>query len=214
MHPKDRLAAGEVLAGLGYVDFVKTSGLRVFPDDPHADLWVQRTERSLSPVDLHWRLPGCEADPVRLWGALWARRTWVDLDGLRAPALDRTGLSLHVALHAAQHGTEDRKAMGDLGRGLSRWSVEVWRDAAQLAAEVGAREAFSAGLRLLPAGAALANQLGLPAAEELLATIGERKSRPRGTFHLQALIEAAGLRRRLSVLRWSLFPQHVGITRA
>ncbi len=156
VHPNDRLAAGEVLTGLGYVDFVKTSGLRVFPDDPHADLWVQRTDRSLTPVDLHWRLPGCEADEVRLWEALRARRAWVELDGLRAPTLDRAGLSLHLGLHAAQHGPEDRKAMGDLKRGLDRWPVEVWQEAAELAAEVGAQEAFAAGLRLLPAGAALA----------------------------------------------------------
>lgn len=203
-----RAAAGQALARLGYIDFVRTSGLHLFPEDPHADLW-----NGVVAIDLHWRLPGCQADPERVWETLHARRTWVELDGTRMPILDRPGLALHLALHAAQHGPGDRKAIGDLARGLKRWPLEVWREAAALARVVGASETLSAGLRLVPAGAALARELGLPAADALLQAIDERKLRPRGTSHLQAFIDAHGVRGRASVLRWSMFPEERWISR-
>jgi hypothetical protein len=205
---RDRAAAGEVLARLGYIDFARTSGLHIFPEDPHADLWS-----GVVAVDLHWRLPGCQADPARVWEVLHARRTWVELGGTRMPILDTAGLALHLALHAAQHGPEDRKAIGDLARGLERWPLEVWREAAAVASAVGASETFSAGLRLLAAGAALAGELGLPPAGAVLQAIGERKFRPRGTSQLQALIDARGVRARASVLRWSLFPEQSWMSR-
>ena len=119
---KQRPAAGRVLASLGYIDFIRTSGLHIFEDDPHADLWT-----GVIHLDLHWRLPGCEADPERVWEALLARRVWIELERTEAPVLDRPGLALHLALHAAQHGSEDHKAIGDLARGLERWPIEVWR---------------------------------------------------------------------------------------
>lgn len=202
----DRVAAGQVLASLGYLDFAQSSGVQVFPDDPHADLWTRSSERGVVAVDLHWRLPGCDADPERVWSALRAHRARIDLGGARTPILDRPGLALHLALHAAQHGPDDLKVIGDLARGLDRWPTKVWRDAAMLASEVGATEAFSAGLRLLPPGATLASELGLPAARVLLQAIADRTFRPPGTFHLEAFVNAAGLRGRASVLRWSLFP--------
>ena len=73
--------------------------------------------------------------------------------------------------------------------------------------------AFAAGLRLLPDGAKLATQLELPPTPALDWEIQHRAARPRGTFHLQALAEARGIRERASVLRRSLFPTRRWIER-
>lgn len=212
--PGERAAAGRVLETLGYGEFIRATGLQIFPDDPHAEVWVRGSRGlELVAVDLHWRLPGCEADPERVWAVLRAHRAWISLDGIRAPILNRPGLALHLALHLAQHGPDDRKAVGDLGRALDRWPADLWRAAAGIADEIGATEAFSAGLRLVPAGAAKARDLDLPEADVLLKGIADRKDRPRGSFHLRAFIEADGLLARAVILRQSLFPQRKWILR-
>lgn len=200
--PADLAAAGGVLEVYGFVDRTRSSNRELFVDDPHAVAW----ERGTVTIDLHWRLPGCSADPRTAWDALRARRTWLELGGARVPVLDVPGLALHLCLHAAQHGPQDHKAIADLTRGLERWPLEIWHQAADLAEKVGAIESLSAGLRLLPAGEALAARLELPASDALVQEIIDRDSRPRGVFHLRALSEATSLHERARVLRLSLFP--------
>ena len=116
------------------------------------------------------------------------------------------GLALHLATHAAQHGPDDLKAIGDLTRGLERWPLTAWRAAASLATELEATRNFAAGLRLVPNGADVADELGLPPTDELDWAIRHRDLRPRGTFHFQALARARGARARADVLRRSLLP--------
>ena len=115
-------------------------------------------------------------------------------------------MALHVGIHAAQHGPDDAKALGDLARGLERWPDEVWREATTLAGRLEAVPAFSAGLRRLPEGELLAEQLGLPSAAELDWEIRNREARPRGTFHVRALSEAKGVREPAAILARALFP--------
>ena len=148
-------------------------------------------------VDLHRWLAGAEESPAAAWDALVARRTWIEVGGRRAAVLDRAGQAMHLALHAAQHGPAYRRQLGELALALERWPADVWDSAAELAEEIGATPAFAAGLRLLPRGAAEAARLGLPSTAELDWKIRHRAARPRGTFHVQALAEADGLRERL-----------------
>lgn len=174
----------------------------------HAETWERRGERLKCErlmIDLHWRLAGCEAPATLVWGALAPRRASIELAGRRVAVLDRVGLAMHLATHAAQHGPDDLKALADLSRGLERWPFDVWSSAASLAAALDGTAAFAAGLRLLPSGAKWADELGLPATE-LDWAIRSLDTRPRGTFHLQALAGARGARGRLGVLRRSVFP--------
>jgi Uncharacterised nucleotidyltransferase len=212
--PEDFELAGQTLTDLGYVDFVKTSGLEPFAADPHAVLWT-RSSGPLGPaaIDLHWRLPGCGADPQVVWDELRLRQTAIEVGGVRAAVPNRAGLALHAALHAAQHGPQDAKAIGDLVRAIDRWPVGVWEQAAVLAKQAEATETLSAGLRLLPTGSSLADQLQLPSAEALLQAIADRESRPRGVFHLHALVDSGGFRERARVLRLSLVPPRWWIVR-
>jgi hypothetical protein len=96
--------------------------------------------------------------------------------------------------------------MGDLARGVERWPRSVWREAVRLAAEVEGTQTMAAGLRLLPAGAELAQDLALPPTDQLTWEILHRDARPRGTFHLRAWTEARGIRQRARVLRRALLP--------
>ena len=205
--PSQIEAAQTVMRGLGYTSLNELQGVSDVGGSLHAETW----SRSLPgfgnvTIDLHWRLRGCEIAPEAAWRALRSRRASVELAGRRVATLDPTGLALQLALHAAQHGPADVKAIGDLRRGLERWSRETWSAAGQLAAELGALEAFAAGLRLLPAGRHTADELALPAAESSLWTIVNRDARPRGTFHLSAFEDAEGVGDRLKLLRAALFP--------
>lgn len=211
----DMAEAREALTALGYLDASPTAifGVDDVAEVQHAETWNRRGREGPLLIDLHWRLPGSEAPPEACWDALLRHRTWLDLEGRRAPIPGKEGLAFHLATHAAQHGAEDRKAMADLDRGLERWSVEVWRAAATLAEEMEGVAAFAAGLRLHPAGEKMAGELGLPATDKRTWEILNRKARPRGTFHLEALGQARGLRGRANVLRRSLFPTRRWITR-
>jgi hypothetical protein len=198
----------EVLTRLGYDTPEDVLGIDDVGGIQHSELWVRASERG-GPLllDLHWKLDGCEAPDDLVWEALSAGRDSLDLAGSSVPVLDTGGLALHVALHAAQHGPQDTKAIGDLARAIELWEPDVWRAAARLAETVQAAPAFSAGLRLLPSGASMARELGLPPAPELEWQILNRTSRPRGTFHLQAIARATGFREHIDVLRRSLLPK-------
>jgi len=209
--PRRELArAREVLAKLGYVSAEEVFGIDDVAGIQHSEVWSRPGERESRSgpimIDLHWRLDGCEAPDDLIWEALAATRGSIELRGTKAAVLGDDGLALHVALHAAQHGPGDLKAIGDLARAVERWPADLWRRAAQLAEAVEGVPAFAAGLRLLPGGGRVASELGLPPTPELDWKIHNRQARPRGTFHVGALAEARGLRQRANVLRRSLFP--------
>jgi hypothetical protein len=210
--PSQVRAAGRALTGLGYKNIGEVQGIDDVAGILHAEVWSARVPGfGQLLIDLHWRLDGCEAPSEVIWNVLSARRKFVELDGNQVATLDQPGLALHLALHVAQHGPDDLKAMGDLERGTERWPRATWEQAAELAYELDATEAFSAGLRLLPDGATLARELGLPSADALLWAIAHRSARPRGTYHLNALARAGTVRERIDVLRRSLLPRRAWI---
>lgn len=211
--PADRAAARTTLSELGYVDVHERLGIDDVGGVVHAEAWLRGPDRDDQGtlVELHLWLPGATADPQVVWDALDGCRDWVEVDGVRVPCLDRPALALGLALHAAQHGPSYVKGLAELAFGLERWPADVWEAAAGLAARTGAVEAFAAGLRLVPEGVELVGALDLPATERADWEIRNASLRPRGTFHLRAFVDAAGVRARLSVLRRSLFPKRAWI---
>jgi hypothetical protein len=206
--PRDLTRAGATLTGLGFRNASQALGIDDIGGVVHEQNWVGSHPGAKHEVliELHHRMACSEAPPQSGWDALAARRTWVELGGHRVPVLDRQGQAMHLALHAAQHGPGYVKGVSELALGLERWPFEVWEAAAALATEIEAREFFAAGLRLDPAGAALAIRLGLPANPDLDWEIRNLDARPRGVFHLRALTDAQGLRERASVVRRALLP--------
>jgi hypothetical protein len=154
-----RLAAAErTLRALGYERVVgdRTAALI----GHHGSPW--RRPGSALEVDLHRTLTGVRGDPGELWLVLWEHSTRLQVQEATVRVPDVPALALHVALHAAQHGIAREMSRRDLEHALGRLDVAAWRRAAALAERVDAIDAFGVGLRLLPAGEALAAELGLP----------------------------------------------------
>ncbi len=113
-------------------------------------------------IDLHHRLLGVSGPADDCWNVLFQRTVPFCLEsGTEAQVLDVPARTMHLALHAAQNGPADAKALADLVRGLERVTPDVWKQASELADELGAVAAFGAGLRLVPAGRLLADELAL-----------------------------------------------------
>lgn len=210
--PAQAPAAEGTLRRLGYASGEAVRGIDDVAGVVPGEAWVRATASGYSEIDLHRWLPGAVADPAVAWAALITRRTWIEISGRQAAVLDSGGQAMHLAMHASQHGPTFTKQLDELALALERWPSDVWDSAAVLAQEIGATQAFAAGLRLLPEGAAEAKRLGLPPTAELDWTIRHRWSRPRGTFHLGALAEAQGLAGRLDIVRRALFPGRAWMT--
>ncbi|MFL5906598.1 MAG: nucleotidyltransferase family protein, partial [Solirubrobacterales bacterium] len=156
-------------------------------------------------VDLHRTLAGVGVDPDRLWQALSSHVETIVIAGHRANTLTVPARAFHLALHAAQHGTEWSRPMSDLQQGLSTADEADWKTAAELAAALQATPAFAAGLRLVPEGRRLADRLGLP--EEVPTDVALRASTPPPVaLGLDQLARAGSLRARLAILRHKLIP--------
>jgi hypothetical protein len=214
--PAQHAKAEAILTELGYRSFSEVRGVNDIGRALHADIWLGAMvgfHRGFAGVmiDLHRRLEGCRAPDALVWEALSGDRSSVEVAGTAVPTLGLPGMALSVALHVAQHGPGDAKAVGDLSRAVERWPLEVWREAASLAQDVGGEESFAAGLRLLPVGTELADELGLGSAERVLWDLANRDLRPRGTFHLEALTSSRSAREKLDVGRRALLPTRAWI---
>ena len=113
-------------------------------------------------VDVHTSLWGASVPGDRQWAIAQARADHMDLAGTQVPIPDLATKAFLVATHVAKDGSGKPKPMEDLQRALTRLSLEDWRLAAALAADLGGTDAFSWGLRLTERGGAVAEALGLP----------------------------------------------------
>jgi hypothetical protein len=211
--PQDLASARASLGELGYAK-AGAPGIVDVAGVAHAESWVAAgSVETYRLIDLHLWLAGSRVPASAAWDRLAARRTQIELCGRRVPVLNEEGQAMHLALHAAQHGSSYVRGQHELTLALERWPRRVWEEAAGLAAEIDAVAAFAAGLRLLPRGAELAKALDLPATDQLDWELRHIASRPRGTFHLQALAEERGLVARAEVLRHALLPSRAWIAR-
>jgi hypothetical protein len=156
--PADVARAENVLAGLGFEQLVDDAQL-----GGHRRLHAHEWRRAGGPsVDLHRTLPGARADPATVAEVLATQTRTITVAGEDVEALAPSGVALQVALHAAHHGPLAAKALDDLERAVERIPLEIWGEAAALAERIDAIPALAAGLRLEPAGAAIADELSLP----------------------------------------------------
>jgi hypothetical protein len=89
----------------------------------------------------------------QVWAALRPGSEELIVAGTPTPVLGRPARLAHVALHAAHHGPRVERPIEDVRRALRRASEEEWREAADVAARIGATRAFAAGLALGRGGA-------------------------------------------------------------
>jgi hypothetical protein len=206
--PSHWAEAQACLVQLGYRNASEVLGVEDVGGVVHDESWVRTGDRRCdeSLVELHRWLPGVRAAPERAWAPLVRDSVWLEVAGGRVRTMGRSGQALHLALHAAQHGPEFAKGLRELELALERWDLQTWQRASRLATEIDAAAAFVVGLRFVAPGRGLAETLGLEAPADLEWAIRHRHLRPRGTFHLDALVTGRGWRQRTAALRTILVP--------
>jgi hypothetical protein len=156
-------------------------------------------------LDVHRRLIGVEVSDEVAWDVLAATPSTVPLRTTSIPVLAPAARATHLALHAAQRGVRDPKAIEDLRRGLNLLPADLWRDAAALATALSAGAAFTAGLQLLPAGQRLAHELGLRSTGSV-ETLLRASAAPDSVLFLERLRAEARWGRRIKLTWEVLFP--------
>jgi Uncharacterised nucleotidyltransferase len=186
---RDRDDAERVLIELG---FEKILGEEDFPegDELHAHTWRRGDDQF---VDLHTGLLG-PAHPVEsAWEALSAHVVPISVGGCEMETLAPVATALILALHAAGHGRYADQVLTDLERALATLGQADWEAAASLAAEMGVLPAMSEGLRLVPAGKALADRLGLPHEPSVVMAL-KASAAPAGSLTVARIAETRGLK--------------------
>jgi hypothetical protein len=169
----------------------------------HAHTW--RTP-SGGTVDLHQTLIGIGASPDTAWRLLSKHAETITLQGVVTEIPSVATRAVIVALHAAHHVDDSGQALNDLERALVRLPPEAWFEAAGLARELDAVEAFVAGLDLSSRGRAELQRLGFDSAASRVRSkaTGER------SFHVAqgiAWLESTpGARAKARFLRRRLLP--------
>jgi hypothetical protein len=169
----------------------------------HASVWVRKLDGLT--VDLHRTMPGVGVDEETAWRILSGDPDLVEVAGFLAPTLALPARALHVVLHAAQHGIGWERPMADLERALAAGDDDLWRNAAALADQLFASDSFVTGLRLAPAGASLADRLGLPGAGSVEARL-RATTPPPIALGFEQLARADGMRARAAVVLRKVVP--------
>jgi hypothetical protein len=147
-------AAGSVLQALGYSRRYAADAAGEQAD--HASDWDRPGFPS---IDLHNTLsPRVGVSSERCWSVISAHTDLASVGGVEAEVLERPVLAVHVVLHAE---SGRRKNLEDLRRALARLDVMEWGAAFEIAEALDALPAFGVGLRLLPEGKEMADQLGV-----------------------------------------------------
>jgi putative nucleotidyltransferase-like protein len=155
-------------------------------------------------VDLHCTLWGISADPSIVWATLSQTAEPMAIGGSVLSVLSEPARTMHVALHAAQHGDSEIKTKTDLERAIAVLPSDTWRQGAELAESLGALPEFATGLRQVPAGGEVAAHLGL---DQLTSADAElRAAQTPLASGFEHLAQTPGVLAKLRVLKSELFP--------
>lgn len=153
-------------------------------------------------LDLHCTFAGLGADYATVWEVLSSEAELMEVGGEQLGVLSKPARLMHVAVHAAHH--HGGHPFRDLDVALERASDESWREAAAVARRVDALPFFATGLRLAPAGAALAQRLGV--IDEVSPESELRAGGVPVAEGLHEWLETPGVRGKLGALKRELFP--------
>jgi hypothetical protein len=198
----DHSRAEQVLSGLGY--FLEPQA-RAGRHIEHSKAWIRTSDHMH--VDLHRSLIGIDAEAVDPWEVLSGETEATDVGGHEVRILAEPARAMHVALHAAAHGREEGKTLMELDRALARVPDETWRSATAIARRLQAEETFAIGLRLRPAGAALADRLELTSERTVEASLFARSVKSQSAFFLDQLSRAPGPTAKLRLVVRRIVPE-------
>jgi hypothetical protein len=198
--PAQRDRAVEVLATAGYRHWLEGAAeVEYGPNE------LELIGPNGSCIDLHHTLLGVTASPAQCWAVLSGWTETMTVGGRPVRVLQPAARTMHLALHVAQNGPADLRAVSDLERGAAQLPAELWREAEQIARSLGAHKAFAAGLHAVESGRRIADRLGLlppPDVELVLRSW----SVPAEALQIQKFIEAGTFGRRLRFVARKLWP--------
>lgn len=198
VHPDDYAAAESILEAIGYEQVNYSTRATA----EHASPW---RKSSRAEVDLHRSFAHLNSPPLAVWSAL--SRDAASLHVLRedVPVPSLPALALIVALHALHHAGTATKPAVDLERACRQLSLDDWRAAQRVAAELGAERNLAAALSLEAETSAVGAALGLPRLRrwEITLRSGERA---RLAAALGGLGDRRGLRARLAAVYREIVP--------
>jgi hypothetical protein len=194
----DALAeGGRVLAQFGY-------WASPYDDaSSHAQAY-HRTGDAIDKIDVHRSFHYVGVASTAFWERIERDAVPFALPGHQARAPSLAARALLIALHAIVHGPSAGQQRDDLRRALAG-GEELWASAVELARELDAVAGLAVGLRCLPAGALLADRLGLPS-ELPRRLVLAAQGAPATAAGIVALVEADSPRARLRLLGRELFP--------
>ena len=205
----DHARAAGLLRAMGFAEAL--GGFHPFERGAIADVAVsfvrpRHVDGRGGDIDLHRNLPGLPAPDDLLWQEFDRLTTTLAVGGRAVRVLDRTGVALHVVVHAVAQGFGQHTGE-DLRRLVTTPAAPDWEAVAALATRLGIADVLGHGLRRHPAGGEVADRLGLPhslrAGSPLRwAVLGG----PRGTASLLRLREAPTWREKAQLVRWALLP--------
>ena len=140
---RDTKGASDALRAIGYRQWLAGDATTI-----HATTWGRSS--LAMPIDVHTTVIGATCTPEEFWEALWADAETVAVGSVDAQIPSVAARLTLLALHAAQHGAAEASTLHDLSLGISKGGDEQWPMALAVATRIGAVEAFSAGLRLVP----------------------------------------------------------------
>jgi Uncharacterised nucleotidyltransferase len=199
--PEGLARAEGVLASLGFVDVL--AGTMADERGSHATPWLRVRDGAW--IDLHRSIPGVAAPDQELWAELVAGAEPMAVGGATVSILAPVARVMLVALHAAHHGIRSGTPLQDLTRAVGQVDPTLWQAAAALAGRLDATPAFAVGLRLLPAGAAIATQLNLPQSISVEVAL-RADTAPTLALGFAALHNLPGRRAKLAYLQHNLVP--------
>jgi hypothetical protein len=175
------------------------------PEPPrrHATSWRQPGRTA---VDLHQCLHFVAAPAERTWELVRRDAATIDVAGTPVLAPGCGMLAMHLALHAAVSGHDTPRILEDLERAVATLPRPVWHNARALAAELDVLGSFGGGLAMCPAGANLAEELGVPSGGTRpmrLAWATTRHARPRT---IDLIVALPSLRAKVAAIACRCFP--------
>jgi Uncharacterised nucleotidyltransferase len=154
----DGAEAERILADRGF-EHSAVLGQRADDRPPWSRTWKRADDGS--EVDLHRTIVGIGAGADETWALLSEEVETIEVARALLSGMNAEATAVIVALHAAHHGNEFPQTLSDLSRAIETFPYATWQVAAAIAGRLEATPAFAAGLRLLPAGAELAQRLRL-----------------------------------------------------
>jgi Uncharacterised nucleotidyltransferase len=200
--PSDLVSAERILLSLGYRRYWDDRRMPSWWRE-HAGEWLRDRDRVV--LDVHRALPGIGVAHEAAWTVLSRDPATLIIATRNVPVLGFPARTLHIVLHAAHHGAGSLFPIEDLGRALRAADSGVWRAAAELARELDALDAFTAGLQLHPDGLALARSLGLPSRVSTQAAL-RASAPPPLALGFEQVAQARGIRARIVILARKLVP--------